>query len=313
MQVRRRPLPLPPPAYPEPAPEPAEIYYPESDGKPIADNTWQSRTIAEQFGMLSTRYWDDPNTLVAMALLLYYTEGEPADVVAPDVFVSCGVPNRDRDWYKVWEEGKAPDFALEVSSDKSAEDNLGRNMETYARIGIREYCVYDPMGGLHSPRLQMFRLAGGEAGAYERVPGGEDTDGSLAVPSESLGLELRFEDDRLRLWDTATQEYLLEHSEEHAGRLEERAGRLEERAGRLEERAGRLRERDGRLEERDGRLREHAGRLEERAGRLREHAGRLEERDGRLREHAGRIAAEQRVRELELKVAAVKERLQRDR
>ena len=150
----------------------------------MADNTWQSTTMLAQYGMLYTRYVDDPNTFVAMALLLYYTEGEPADVAAPDLFVSCGVPKRHRDWYKVWEEGKAPDFALEVSSEESAADNLGCNMETYSRIGIREYCVYDPMGGLHSPRLQLFRLAGGKAGVYERVPWSGDTGDSLAVPSE---------------------------------------------------------------------------------------------------------------------------------
>ena len=233
VQVRPRPLPVPPPPYPEPAPAPKEVYYPSSDGKPMSDNTWQSRAMHEQYGMLSTRYMDDPNTFVAMALLLYYTEGEPADVVAPDLFVSVGVPTRHRDWYKVWEEGKAPDFALEVSSEQSAQDNLGRNMETYARIGISEYCVYDPKGGLHFPRLQMFRRSAREAGTYERVKWREDTDGSLAVPSESLGLELRFEDHRLRLWDPVAHEYLLEHLEEHSGRLEERKGRLEERDKRI--------------------------------------------------------------------------------
>ena len=60
------------------------------------------------------------------------------------------------------------------------------------------------------------------------------------MTSETLGLELRFEDDRLRLWDPAAREYLLEPAEERAGRLEERKGRLEERKGRLEERAGRI-------------------------------------------------------------------------
>ena len=225
-QVRPQPRPVPPPPFPEPAlapaPLPKETYYPSSDGKPMADNTWQVRTMLAQYGMLHTRYVNDPNTFVAVALLLYYTEGEPADVVAPDLFVSYGVPNRDRDWYKVWEEGKVPDFALEVSSEESAEDNLGRNMETYARIGIAEYCVYDPKGGLHFPRLQLFRLAGGEAGVYERVKWSGDTDRSLAIPSESLGLELRFEDDRLRLWDPVSREYLLECAEEHAEWLKER-------------------------------------------------------------------------------------------
>ena len=239
-QVRPGPRPLPPPPYLEPAPPPAEIHYPDSDGKPFADNSWQMRTMLAQYGMLQTRYVDDPDTFVAMGLLLYYTEGEPADVVAPDIYVTRGVPNRDRHWYKVWAEGKAPDFALEVSSEETAEDNLGRNMETYARIGIPEYCVYDPMGGLHSPRLQMFRLSGQGAGGYERVKGSGDTEGSLAVPSEALGLELRFEDDRLRLWDPAAQEYLLEYSELRDRRLKERDRYEEERARWLRERDRRV-------------------------------------------------------------------------
>ena len=258
-QVRPQPRPLPPPPFPEPAPAPEEVFYPSSDGKPMADNSWQADRIHAQYGMLHTRYFSDPNTCVAMALLLYYTEGEPADVAAPDVFVSRGVPNRHRDWYKVWEEGKAPDFALEVSSEQTAEDNLGRNMETYARIGISEYCVYDPTGGLHFPRVQLFRLSEGGTGVYDRVKWSEGSDGSLAVPCESLGLELRFEDDRLRLWDPAAQEYLLEYAEEHAGRLQERDGRLQER-------------------------------------------------DGRLQEHAGRVAAERRVRELEIELADLEKR-----
>ena len=112
----------------------------------MADNSWQADRIHAQYGMLRTRYFNDPNTFVAMALLLYYTEGEPADVAAPDVFVSRGVPNQHRDWYKVWEEGKAPDFALEVSSEQTAEDNLGRNMETYARIGISRILRVRPDG-----------------------------------------------------------------------------------------------------------------------------------------------------------------------
>ena len=211
----------------------------------MADNSWQADRIHAQYGMLRTRYVNDPNTFVAMALLLYYTEGEPADVAAPDVFVSRGVPKQHRDWYKVWEEGKAPDFALEVSSEQTAEDNLGRNMETYARIGISEYCVYDPIGGLHFPRLQLFRLPGEEDRVYEHVQSSADTHGSVAVPSESLGLELRFEDDRLRLWDPVAQEYLLEYAEEHAGRLQERAARIatEQRVRDLESELAVLKER----------------------------------------------------------------------
>ena len=89
---------------------------------------------------------------------------------------------------------------------------------------------------MHRPRLQLFRL---EREVYKQVSGRAGPDGTLAVTSETLGLELRFEDDRLRLWDPAAREYLLEPAEERAGRLEERAGRIaaEQRVRELESEA----------------------------------------------------------------------------
>ena len=192
----------------------------------MALDTWQSDTKWGQYGMLSKRYKDDPNTLVAAGLALYYTKGKPSDMVAPHILVSHGVPDDNRESYKVWEEGKVPDFALELSSPRCARENLGHKKEVYAQIGIPEYCVYDPMGGLHFPRLQLFRLSGGKVGAYEPVRWSDKPDGAQAVPSESLGLELRFQDDELRLWDPAAQEYLWDYvgeavrwSREHARRL----------------------------------------------------------------------------------------------
>ena len=206
----------------------------------MAISTWQADTRHGQYGMLRRRYKGDPNTLVAMNLALYFTAGKPSDMVAPDILVSHGVPDHDRDSYNLWVEGKAPDFALEVSGENSFRHDLGPKMGIYAGLGIPEYCVYDPRGGLYLPRLQLFRLAGDDAGAYERVKGREDADGSLAVPSESLGLELRFEDDSLRLWDPAAQDYLLDSVWECNQQRKERAGWPEERAGHMREHAKRV-------------------------------------------------------------------------
>ena len=100
-----------------------------------------------------------------------------------------------------------------------------------------EFCVFDPQGGMHRPRLQLFRL---EDGVYEPVSGRSGSDGSLAVTSETLGLELRLEDDRLRLWDPEAQEYLLDRNEERTRYEAERARCEEERAGRLKERDKRI-------------------------------------------------------------------------
>jgi len=243
--VEDHPLPrsVVPPRYTEPAP--TEIHYPSSDGKPLADDTWQANAMISKYYMLTVYFEGDPNTFVGMDLLLYYTKDKPEEVVAPDVFVVFGAPDKYRHNYKVWEEGKVPDFVLEVASQSSVMENLGCKKEVYERIGVREYSVFDPQGCLHWPRLQLFRL---EGGSYKRVSMRGDPHGPLAVTSETLGLELRFEQDRLRLWDPKTREYLLEHSEERAKRLEERAGRLKERAGRLKERAGRLEERARRIE-----------------------------------------------------------------
>ena len=173
--------------------------------------------------MLSLRYQHDPNTLVGFELQLEDREGKRRHVVVPDVLVVFGVPDKNRDSYKVSEEGKAPDFVLEVASKGTYEKDLGSKKDTYERMGVREYCVFDPKGGMHQPRLQLFRL---EGGVYKQASGRSRRDGSLAVTSETLGLELRFEDDRMRLWDPKTREYLLEHQDEYARCLEERDKRI---------------------------------------------------------------------------------------
>ena len=45
-------------------------------------------------------------------LLMYYERWDPTWRVAPDVFVIFGVPDHHRMSYKLWEEGKMPDFIL---------------------------------------------------------------------------------------------------------------------------------------------------------------------------------------------------------
>ena len=243
------PRPVVPPPYREPESAPTEIYYPSTDGKPLADDTWQANTMISKYNMLTVRYRGDPNTFVGMDLLLYYTKDKPEDVVAPDVFVVFGVPDKDRHNYKVWEEGNVPDFVLEVASQISVGENLGRKKVIYERIGVKEYCVFDPQGCLHWPRLQLFRL---EGGVYERVSMRDDRGGPLAVTSETLCLELRFDDDRLRLWDPETRDYLMEYAELRAGRLEERAKRIaeERRAAQAQQRATQAQQRADQAQQR---------------------------------------------------------------
>ena len=218
------------PARPRRPPEAKpELYYPSEDGQPMAENSWQGRTMNALYSMLRTRYLQDAATFVGIDLLLYYEEDRTNVAVVPDIFVAFGVPNEDRHWYKLWEVGKAPDFVIEVASPSTAQDDLEFKKALYERLGVREYCVFDPLGELHDPRLHLFQRV---AGRYRSAVGRGEADGPLALTSEVLGLELRFEEDRLRLWDPVEGEYLLEPDEQEAARQAEKAGRLAEAAAR---------------------------------------------------------------------------------
>ncbi|MGH9942994.1 MAG: Uma2 family endonuclease [Pyrinomonadaceae bacterium] len=69
-------------------------------------------------------YRDVTNIYVATNLLLYYVEGDPRRRIAPDVFVVRGVANRQRRISKLWEEGRPPDVAIELSSRDTWREDL---------------------------------------------------------------------------------------------------------------------------------------------------------------------------------------------
>ena len=70
------------------------------------------------------------------------------------------------------------------------------------RVRKREYWQYDPISDYLQPALQGLML---DAGEYRRLPGTELADGTLALASEVLGLELRLTERGLRLHDPETR------------------------------------------------------------------------------------------------------------
>ena len=180
---------------------PIALEYPSGDGKPMAENDAQLAAILYGIGALRVHYESRENVYVSGDLLMYYQEGNPRVSVAPDVFVVLGVEDRVRMRYLVWEEGKGPDFVLEVASKSTWREDLGPKREIYARLGVKEYWMYDPTGEYFSPVLQGLRLAGG---AYVRRLAVASPDGALTLTSETLGLELRAQGGELRFRDPAT-------------------------------------------------------------------------------------------------------------
>lgn len=152
---------------------------------------------------------------VAGNLFIYYEQGNPEAVVAPDVFVVFGVENRDRGSYKTWQEQhKTPDFVLEITSKTTRSKDQGAKKGIYAFLGVREYFQYDPTGDYLNPQLQGLQLVEGN---YFPVEMTTLPDNLLSLSSEVLGLELRLESGELRFY-AATGQKLLTHEEEAAAR-----------------------------------------------------------------------------------------------
>lgn len=239
-----------------------EIYYPESDGKPMAETELHADVIVDLKQALQARYAEDPDVQVGGNLLLYYEEGNPRASVSPDVYLTRGIPKGRRDTYLLWEEGLPPCFVIEVTSKSTASEDLRRKKALYERLGIEEYFLFDPREEYLHPRLQGYRLVNGR---YQPVSA--ERDGSLR--SRTTGLVLWPEGTDLRLIDPGTGERLLGHLEEIEARqaAEERAEKeaaarraAEERAE--EEAAVRqaAEERNRVLEEEIARLRRELGR-----------------------------------------------------
>ena len=169
---------------------------------------------------LEVFFQDRKDVFVASDLLIYYREAVPAMRVAPDVFVTFGTLQGHRMNYKLWEEGRPPDFVLEVASPKTVKEDIERKPGLYARIGVREYWQFDPHGDLLSPLLQGRRLVGRR---YVELRSERQAGEESRYVSEVLGLHLVREGTCLRFWDPIRQEFLRTHEEaEQARKVAER-------------------------------------------------------------------------------------------
>ena len=206
-----------------PVTAPTPVDYPCSDGQPMAESDFQLEPLVYAITALRTHFHHRKKVYVAGDMFLYHEEGNPRAVVAPDVFVVVGAPVHKRMSYKLWEEPKAPDFVLEVTSRSTRKEDQGRKREVYASLGVGEYWLFDPTGDYLAPRLQGFRLHGGE---YRPLPSVAMVGGGLSLHSEALGLDVRLDEEgRLRFHDPETGEDLPAHEEMRARVEQEIAAR----------------------------------------------------------------------------------------
>lgn len=188
---------------------PATTFYPESDSEPVGETDIHRRLMFNLIFAL-TNWLSQTIAYVAGNLFIYYEEGDPTAVVAPDVFVIPGVPQADRRIYKTWEyEGKTPAFVIGLTSSKTRYEDLGKKRVLYADLGVQEYYIFDPLGDYLEPRLRGYQLVDGEL---------------LPLPgpryfSRLLNVELRAVGDTLRFYEMGGDTALPTPAEEREARL----------------------------------------------------------------------------------------------
>ena len=241
------------------------VFYPCSDGRPMSDNEWQFQAIVNAVGDLEMAL---PQAYVVGNMLLYPEKGNPGRRLAPDVMVAFGVGRHKRSSYKAWEEGKPPDWVLEVASPSTVANDLAAKRRAYAEMGVPEYWLFDPRGDVFGggrPRLMGLRL---EDGAYRRIE--PRLEGGLALlRSDVLGLDVRVEGELLRFRDPKTgrdiphRHEVEEAAKREAARADREAKRAQREAKRADQEAAARRaaeQRSAELEAAIARLRERHAR-----------------------------------------------------
>src|SRR5262249_37253311 len=107
----------------------------------------------------------------------------------------------NRDYYLVWEEGKAPDVVFELTSKSTRREDQITKLELYRdTLKVREYFLFDPHGDYLNPPMQGYRLGRGRYARIRPVRG--------RLPSQVLGLHLERNGKELRLFDPLAGRWL---------------------------------------------------------------------------------------------------------
>ena len=185
------------------------------------------------------QYLGHPETTIVSAE--HYVVPGPAYVAGesryPDLLVAFDVDPSAyaaSNGYVVSQQGKPPDFILEVASRHTATDDLEAKRDYYETLGVGEYWLFDGEGEFYGFTLRGYRLEGGR---YRPMELGEIGPGVLQGHSAALNLNLRVEDGYLGWHDPATGEHIptLQSQTARAETAEARVQELETEIRRLRE------------------------------------------------------------------------------
>jgi Uma2 family endonuclease len=145
-----------------------DIFYPSSDGEPLAESYDHLYVIMTTLAMLLAHLKGQQATVLADQFL-YYAQGFPRLRVAPDVMVIFDVEPGGRDNYKIWEEGRVPSVIFEMTSPGTQRKDDVEKKHLYESLGVNEYWQFDPRGEWIPDKLRGYRLQGDEEPVYVAI------------------------------------------------------------------------------------------------------------------------------------------------
>jgi Uma2 family endonuclease len=216
------------------------VVYPDSDGRPMSDNTEQFRWIVYIKEGLEWLFADRPDVFVAGDLLWYPIEGDNKTRQAPDALIVFGRPKGRRGSYRQWlEAGIAPQVVFEVLSPGNSVREMTHKFAFYQRHGADEYYMYDPDAGT----LDGYVRRGEALEAVESMAGWISPRLGVRFDLDEGG-ELRlFRPDGAPFESYVQTAARAEQAEQRAEQAEQRAEQAEQRAEQAAQEATRLRER----------------------------------------------------------------------
>ena len=178
-------------------------------------------------------------TLLGGQLYIVPRPGPPAPHwQSPDLLIAFDVDPElyhQSNGYVISEQGKPPDFVLEVASESTAKWDLGVKRDYYAAFGIPEYWRFDETGEYYGDRLAGERLVDGVYEPFEIERLSEDT---LQGHSDVLDLDIRWHDGRLEWYGPETGRHIVTFDDERARADGERAARIQAEAPKPRARGG---------------------------------------------------------------------------
>ena len=199
---------------------------------------------------LRVHFADRPNTIVdAERYISRIPTRNMTGIVYPDLLIAFNADPtalEESNAYVISEQGKPPDFVLEITSRSSRTFDRTTKRDTYAGLEVPEYWRFDERPTRSNPGLAGDQLVSGE---YQPIAIDAPPDGRLRGYSTALNLILEWHEGQLNWIDPDTETSITTLEQERAGRLAEQEARIlaENRANTAESQVRELEEQLRRL------------------------------------------------------------------